>query len=42
MFENVFISAWKKQLKLEEQNDRDIEAGVEEAEKREPEEANKW
>ena len=34
MFENVFISAWKKQLKLEEQNDRDIEAGVEEAEKR--------
>jgi len=34
MFENVFISAWKKQLKMEEQNDRDIEAGVEGAEKR--------
>ena len=33
MFENVFISAWKKQLKMEEQNDMDIEAGVEGAEK---------
>ena len=27
MFENVFISAWKKQFKMEEQNDMDIEAG---------------
>ena len=34
MFENVFISAWKKQLKMEEQNDMDIEAGAEGAEKR--------
>jgi hypothetical protein len=33
MFENVFISAWKKQLKMEEQNDMDIQAGVEGAEK---------
>ena len=34
MFEKVFISVWKKQLKMEEQNNRDIEAGVEGAEKR--------
>jgi hypothetical protein len=34
MFENVFILAWKKQLKMEEQNDKDIENGVEGAEKR--------
>lgn len=34
MFENVFISAWKKQLKMEEQNDMDIEAGDKGAEKR--------
>ena len=33
MFENVFISAWKKQVEMEEQNDMDIEAGVEGAEK---------
>jgi hypothetical protein len=34
MFGNVFVSAWKKQLELEAQNDRDIEAGVEGAERR--------
>jgi len=34
IFERVFIPAWKKQLKIEAQNDRDIEAGVEGAEKR--------
>ena len=34
MFENVFISAWKKQLKMEEQNDMDIEAEDKGAENR--------
>jgi hypothetical protein len=34
MFKNVFISAWRKQLEMEAQNDRDIEAVVEGAEKR--------
>jgi len=34
MFRNVFIPAWKKQQKMEEQNDRDIEDGVEGAENR--------
>ena len=28
MFENVFISAWKKQLEMEKQNDKDMEDGV--------------